>query len=374
MTSYRLDHGDDLPDWVRQKVDQYLADVVLRFQKIEATYDAAVKGFEAVGVDHVVIKGFSLFPGYTERFGLRPQGDIDLYCPPQVVKRAQGVLSELGYAQNPDHDGHLADHLPIMMPTVPWVPGPNLFDPEMPIGFELHHRFWNEPVMRLQVAGLDDFWNRRIERQIDGFSFRGLHPVDNLGYTALNVLRDLARGLLPIEQVYGLARFLHTHSIDDAFWELWGAYHNPSLRRLEVIPFQLAADWFGCKVHPVVHEETDRLPAGVQAWFRETSKAGLYPRFGQAKDGTWLHVLLLESLSDKLGVLREVLCGVGSKPETVDSNAANQHATEEEPKRSLANFYRRLISYSKWFVSRSAVRIAKFPSFFRLGFRLWQAK
>ncbi len=375
MTLFRLDHPDDssdgLPHWVGEKIDQYLADTALRFQKIKSVYGRVAQELKEVGSDHVVIKGFSLFPGYTDRADLRPQGDIDLYCPPEAVHRAQKVLSELGYVPVPDLEGHFIDHLPTMMPSAPWGPGPNLFDPEMPIGFELHFCFWNEAMMRFRVAGVDEFWSRRIQRQIDGFSFSGLHPVDNLGYTTLNILRDLARGLLPIEQVYGLARFLHTQSNDAGFWQMWQDLHEPSLRRLEAIPFQLATDWFGCEVPTAVREEMDRLPVAIHSWFRETSKSGLYPRFGQAKDGTWLHVLLLESLADRLGVLREVLFAVGSKPQVTSPEISDNHATSSEPRRRVAHSFRRMIAYPSWFVSRSAIRIAKFPSFFRLGFRLW---
>jgi len=375
MTAFRLEHrddnSDDLPRWVGQRIDQYLADTALRFQKIKSAYGRVARELKEADSDHVVIKGFSLFPGYTDRPDLRPQGDIDLYCPPETVHRSQEILSGLGYVPVGPSEDRLRDHLAPMMPKVRWGPGPNLFDPEMPIGFELHYRFWNEDTMRFRVAGLDEFWKRRIDREIDGLVFPSLHPVDNLGYTALNTLRDLARGLLPVEQVYGLARFLHTQSNNEDFWRSWLELHDPTLRRLEAIPFQLARDWFGCEVPAAVQEEMDGLPVAIHAWFRETSRAGLYPRFGQEKDGTWLHVLLLKSLTDRLGVLREVLFGVGSKPEIVASEISDGPTPNNKPNRSLAYSCRRFIAYPAWFVSRSSVRIAKFPSFFRLGFRLW---
>ena len=75
--------------------------------------------------------------------------------------------------------------------------------------------------------------------------------------------------------------------------------------------------------------------------------------------------------SDKLGVLREVLFAVGSHPEIGTSNVGSESAPQKEPKRRLADAGRRVIAYPTWFVSRSAIRVAKFPSFFRLGFRLW---
>jgi MFS family permease len=380
MTSFRLDHrddgSDDLPDWVNQKLDQYLADTELRFQKIKSAYATVARKLDAIGVEHVVIKGFSLFPGYINCPGLRPQGDIDLHCQPDAVHRAQDVLSALGYlpVSDPEENARLRDHLPTMMPKVRWGPSRNLLDPEMPIGFELHFRFWNEEVMRFRVADLDELWNRRIQRQIDDLSFPCLHPVDSLGYTALNILRDLARGLLPIEQIHCVARFLHTQSKDVDFWQSWKDLHSPSQRRLEAIPFQIATDWFGCQVPVEVQEETERLPASIHGWFRETSRSGLLPRPAQTKDGAWLHVLLLESSKDKLGVLREVLFGVGSTPQVEASDVSEDHATDIELRSKSSRSFRRLLAYPTWFVSRSAVRLAKFPSFFGLGFRLWISK
>src|SRR5215813_10938745 len=143
MTSFHLDHGNDLPDWVGRRIDQYQADIAIKFEKIESAYLAAAKNFNRIGAEHVVIKGFSLYPGYTGRFGLRPQGDIDLYFPPESVYRAQEVLSELGYAPVQHGGERLRDHLPVMMPKASWKPSANIFDPAIPIAWELHHRFWN---------------------------------------------------------------------------------------------------------------------------------------------------------------------------------------------------------------------------------------
>src|ERR1700743_1683172 len=176
MPSSGLSDRDTLPCWGNQRIDQYHADITAKFEKIKRAYETAAKEFERAGVEHVVIKGFALYPGYTKQVGLRPQGDIDLYCPPESVHRGQEVLSTLGYVPVEHGGERLRDHLPVMMPKVSWTPTANFFDPTIPIAFELHHRFWNEDVMRFRIPGLDEFWNRRIKRNIDGLEFPAPHP------------------------------------------------------------------------------------------------------------------------------------------------------------------------------------------------------
>jgi len=378
MTSHWLDHRDDnsdeVPKWVEERLDQYVADTALRFEKIESAYSSVAKQLEAVGADYVVIKGFSLFPGYTRCFGLRPQGDIDLLCPPDSVDRAQLVLTTLGYRPVLHEAEGLKDQLPTMMPNVQWKPGPSLFDPEMPISFEVHFRLWDEQFMRLPIPGLDAFWSRRVYRDIDEFTFPGLHPVDNLGCAALNVVRDLLQGMPSIEQVHGVARFLHTQSDDEDFWQSWRNLHGPGLRSLEALVFRLASDWFGCKVSAEVQDEMDRLPAPIQAWFDNYARAGLYPRATETKSGAWLHFLLLESFADRVDVLRKVLLRVGYRPEAKESHIGDERPKREKTATRLRIFRQTLAAYPAWFVSRSAIRIAKLPSFFLLGLRIWLSR
>jgi len=83
------------------------------------------------------------------------------------------------------------------------------------------------------------------------------------------VLRDLLRGSPTLEQLYGLARFLHTNANNHGFWAEWRELHDDSLRRLQAISFRLAFDWFACRMSESVQEETDRLPRAVQIWFRD---------------------------------------------------------------------------------------------------------
>lgn len=372
LVSFRRDYGACLPEWVCARVDNYLADTAIRFERIKTSYYVAVEALAKAGVDHVVLKGFALFPGYADHPKFRPSGDIDLYCPPESIQRAKRTLAALGYVPNPLQEHLPKDHLATMMPPRPWGRRENIFDPSMPIGFELHFCWWNESTMHFRPTGLECFWSRRMERRIDGFSFRALDPVDNLGYTALNVLRDLLLGLPSAEQVYGLARFLHTQADARDFWKAWRELHDPSLRRLEAISFRLASEWFGCKLTEEVEEGVDRLPVTVQAWFREVSRSGLCPRFGQTKDGLWLHFLLLQSFQDRARVLRKGLffVGVPGAPSNNDE-ARNPPGALKKRWSKVIRSSRKLAAYPSWFVSRTAIRLAKFPSFFLHGLRIW---
>lgn len=370
MVSFGRDYGNALPDWVRARIDQYLSDTALRFGRIKAAYSMAAKALAEAEVHHVVVKGFSLFPGYAEHPKFRPSGDIDLYCPPESILRAQQALAELGYLPN-RHQGHLpVDHLATMMPKTSWTRRANIFDPDMPIGFELHFCWWNESTMRFRPVGLEQFWNRRMERKVDEFSFSALHPADNLAYTALNTLRDLLLGSPSPDQVYGLARFVHTQADKRPFWKEWLELHDPSLRRLEVISFRLASEWFACKLPEEVEEEVDRFPVTVRAWFRELSKSALCPSFGQTKNGIWLHPLLLHSFKDRIYVLRKGLLFRGVPASTSPEEAQSQ-PRRMTPWSKLLKSFLQLISYLTWFVSRSAIRLAKFPPFFLHGLRIW---
>ncbi len=369
MVSFRLDRGDDLPDWVRSRIDAYLADTAVRFERIKGTYAVIAKALALASAEHAVIKGFSLFPGYTDHPHFRPQGDIDLYCPPESIHLAEEALVALDYLPDRRMEDQPKDHLCTMVPKAGWEPRGNLFDPAMHICVELHFCWWNGPSMHFCPTGLEQFWERRITRQIDGVTFQGLDAPDNLGYTALNVVRDLLGGLPHAEQVYGLARFLHTQAGDRPFWRKWREQHDDSLRCLEAISFRLAADWFNCQLAEEVREEVDGLPSGVQGWFREYSKCGFYPSFGQARDGVWLHLLHLDSFRDKTRVLLKGLFSMGI-PAIPRKKEANNRANERKGSWSaVLSSCRRLILYLIWFVTRCAVRLARFPSFFWHGLR-----
>ena len=357
--------GNELPGWVRERIDGFLAGTALRFERIKDAYSRAAKALDEVGTDHVVIKGFSLWPGYTDHPKYRPQSDIDLYCPPETILRARDAILSLGYTTSLLSRRAPSDHLASLIPPNSWVWRGNHFDPRIPISFELHFCWWNHPIYRIRPRGLEEFWPRRVTRAFDDLTFRALEPVDSLGYVSINLLQDLLKHFPAAEQVYGLARFLHTYVNDRPFWQRWRELHDDSLRRLEVISFRLASEWFACRLPEEVQREVRCLPPAIQDWFKHFSKSTFSTRFNTRKDGVWLHLDLLDSQNDKLAVLLERIVPVPFLMRMNQSIVGDEGASPIPARKKLlfrlAYFARRAIQSAVWVMSRSYRHSALLP-------------
>ena len=339
---------DGLPPWVVDRLTTNLADNALRFERIKAIYTEAAEALDRAGVDHLVIKGFTQAPGYVADPRLRSQSDLDLYCPPEMIQTARAALQAIGYVPEDKTDITNADHEHSLVRPGDWEPKGNPFDPEMPLGIELHFCLWNERVSRLSIPDVESFWERRTERQIGGLSFRCLSPIDHLGHLTLHILRNLFLGEWIVRHVRELAVFLHSHADDDAFWQSWSEIHPPSLRALEAIAFYHAQAWFRCRLHPQVEREIAGLPAAQLSWLQRFSGSALEVMFRQNKDSLWLHLELLSSSDNKRNILRRTLippriASVGSSVVYVRNKRA-VHSGSKHP----------LLEYLSYLVSRSA--------------------
>ena len=362
--------GDEMPVCVRERIDTFLVDNATRFERIKEAYSRAAKALNEAGVDHLVIKGFSLWPGYTEHPKYRPQSDIDLYCRPEDILRARDTFSALGYTSQPEWGRLSTEHLSPLIPPHSWTWRGNYFDPQIPISFEVHFAWWDAQTTRLHPQGLPDFWHRRVQRTMDDMCFPGLEPADNLGYTAINLLRNLLRGFPAVEQVYSLGRFLHTFADDRAFWQRWRILHHDSLRHLEAISFLLASQWFACRLSEDAQEEVDRLSPAIHQFFRHFSKSGLSTEFGRTKDGLWLHLELLESKSEKAAVLFERVVPVqASTIRPVIGDNVTGDAKRENLYSRPDRLSRKSVKFAKWFVARGFHHLLLLGTTLRRGLR-----
>jgi hypothetical protein len=298
---------EHLPDWVQERIDQNLRDNAERWTNIKAVYREAASAFEDAGLEFAVLKGFSHCPLFVADPRHRTQYDVDLFFSPKQVLRAREIAAGLGYEPLEGSDKFPTDHLPTMIRKTGWEWRGDYFDTEIPLSLELHFRFWNERNERFTPKGLEQFWERRGQREHDGGRFTALHPVDALGYSTLHVLRHLLRGDVRLSHVYEIGCFLQRKATDASFWTEWKELHDVSLRRLEVICLSLVHRWFDCVLPQAVREEIQCLSVETNRWLEKYADSPLVGLFYPNKDELWLHWSLIDSRRDRLAMLRQRL-------------------------------------------------------------------
>jgi len=266
----------------------------------------------------MVLKGLAQWPRYCDDLRNRPQYDLDLYCPPNAIESAFEAIQSVGYEPFGQRGQIASDHFPPLIRMTGWKPSGDYYDPEMPITIEVHFRFWDEATERFGVDGADRFWERRVQREVQGISIPALDPVDGLSYTTWHLVRHLVRGDIRAYHVYELAHFLSRSADDAAFWRDWRERKSSSL--VEAIAFRLAIDWFECPTHPVVEELCESLPLSIKRWFEMFALSPLKALERSNKDELFLHLCLVNGWRERLQVAKGRLVPVRFNPVTVDAH------------------------------------------------------
>ncbi len=343
---------------MRERIAVNLTENTERLARVRALQDQVSDWLTAAGIQYIFLKGTTQSPHSVSDPRLRPQYDLDLFCPPQDAPRAWDLLTERGYEPVEKPGDHPTDHLPALVRKTGWEwRGGSHFDPEIPLAIEVHLQFWDERTERLRATGVDEFWERRSGQALD--------TPDALAYAALHLLRHLLRGSARACNVYEIAWFLEHHAADEQLWNRWRELHAPELRRLEVIAFRLAREWFGCALGPVAEEEVSGLPARVEEWFEAFAFSPLESEFHPNKDELWLHLALLDSTPDKLAVIRRRL--LPQLPGPVDAVCI--------PERQLT-LRRRMLKYARtarFLAGRAVFHTRAFAALFESGVR-WRMR
>ena len=334
------------PQWVIDRLEKNLADNAQRFELVRAAYTEAAAVLTGAGVSHMVVKGFSQAPAYVADPRLRVQSDIDFYCPPDQIQRAQTALKKIGYAEEDEVDYSRADHLPTLSRRGKWQWRGNPYDPEMPLSIELHFCLWNDATSLIDLPDVNRFWDRRVERRLGKLEFPGLSDVDQLAYLALHILRGAFTGDWIVHHVHELATFLHANVTNVEFWDEWLSTHNVRLRKLQSIAFSLARSWFSCACSQVVCAEIDRLPEMQKRWLRLFGGSPLEVMFRRNKDGRLLHLLLADTQDGRRAAFRRAII----PPRVRGPNAPE---IEIRNRRNIGiSGMNRYVSYLRYLVSR----------------------
>jgi predicted MFS family arabinose efflux permease len=303
-----------LPDWVRARLDGNLAANRIRVRDAVATYAALRE--RLAGIEHLVLKGFSLAPEFCPEAAARVQYDLDLYFASEDLIAARDAILTLGYEPLTGMEKFPIDHLPAMIRKTGWQWRGDFFDTSIPLSIEPHFRFWDRETERFGPNDLSGFWERRRIREGD-VPFVSLSEADAITYACLHALRHLMRGDSRPAHFYEIGYFLERQR-DPLFWEDWRAHQSAELLRIQAICFRFAQEWFGCTLPEVPASAVADLPETVCGWFEKWSRSPLESPFRPNKDELWLHLCLVDGLVDQVAVLRRRLFPV-TMPGPVDS-------------------------------------------------------
>jgi hypothetical protein len=357
-------HRSFLPRDVQSRVDLNIARSTERANRTRDAYVGIARELESRGVEFAVLKGMTHFPSYCDDLAHRPQFDVDLFFPRESIQTAVEVIAGLGYeAHGPTHRV-TADHFPTMIRKTGFLWKGDYYDPELPLAVELHYRFWNPGREGFRVSGDDAFWSRRESRNIGGCMIPALHPADDLAYTTWHLVKHLLRGNLRLYHVYELAHFLNRMALADSFWNAWEAGTGED-RIAEPIAFRLASEWFGCRMHPVVRQEIDRLPAAVDRWFRLFAFSPVPNMEAPNKDELFLHLALLRGAVDRIRVTAHKFLPMSPPRVVMDAHV------EDDTFRMRA---RRVAFFARFLLRRASHHVRAWSPIVQSGFRWWLAK
>jgi len=308
----------ELPEWVQERVTGNLLNNAIRHDRTLEAYQEVDRALTSKGVDFMVLKGFAQWPHYCDDLRHRPQYDLDLYCPPDAIEPALEAIQSLGYEPFGRKARTATDHLPPLIRMTGWRPKGEYYDTEMPLTVEIHFRFWDEENERFGVGTADNFWERRVRREIQGLSVPTVNRFDGLSYVTWHLVRHLVRGDVRAYHVYELAHFLQRTADDHAFWRNWRERKSSTL--VEAIAFRLAVGWFECPTHPVVQELCQALPASVRRWFDLFAFSPLKALEHPNKDELFLHWCLVKGWPARLQIAKQRLLPVRFNPVIVDAH------------------------------------------------------
>ncbi|HEY7210537.1 MAG TPA: MFS transporter [Bryobacteraceae bacterium] len=296
-------HRDDLPAWVRERIDGNWRDNIVRSERWHNALREIAAALSQNSIGFILLKGTTHSPDLSPDPLLRGYGDIDLWCLPEEVHYAQAVLQSLDYRPVGTSKSR---HLAPMVRQRTWEWRGDYFDPDLPLSVDLHYQLWDGEMECIAGPDEREMWLRSVV-----FSeFAVLDKADTLTFAALHLLMHLLHGDLRLQRAWEIAYFLHTHFAATEFWRRWQTLYPDDVRRVQLVIFSLAHLWFGCELPPLVAVESKTLPPEIQLWIARYGWSPVSSLVTPSKDELWLNLSLLGSWRDKCRILARRLLPV----------------------------------------------------------------
>ena len=354
-----------LPPWVQQRILRNQLDNSTRFSRVQMSLAEISEALARKAIEFVILKGFTNASHFIHNPKLRSQGDLDLWCQPDVVWPARDALNNLGYRAIGKSKGR---HLDPMIREASWDWNGDYYAPSLPIPVDLHYQLWDASMEYIAGPSEAAMWERRSSVVLPGGQcVQQLDLADALTFACVHVLMHLLHGDVRLQRFWELAFFMHSHS-DESFWEYWKSLYSIEERQMYVIPLALGFEWFGCKLPGVIAAEITGLPMDTLFWMDRYCSSPLISFFStgslfENKDELLLNLCLLRSFKSKARVVARRLLPIQA--------VASDYGGENTGRNSLASALRLL----RFKVERLRRHIGSLPlACWRLALWSWRCR
>jgi len=299
-----------LPHRVRERLDRCEADNRLRVATMTEELKILNDMFSRAGVEHLVLKGITLFPDYCPDPAIRTQYDHDFLIRLESVQRTEELLQAAGYRRKNSENEHPIVYYRPEPEVRFWADFVGFYSPRLGRSIELHFRLWESAAERIEINLPEDFFERASRRRWQDFEYMSLSVEDILIFQVLHAFRHVLRNWCRLSVFLEIAYFLNQRFSDSWFWKRF-ADRIDNLRwvpEATVVVFSLAELLFGAAIPPEIKARlTSASFPALALWTERYGRCSALANFRNDKYSLFLHREFVEDQAAWAGIRRQRL-------------------------------------------------------------------
>jgi len=286
-----------LPNWVQNRLGRNEHDHAVRSAQIVSEFLEFNRRMRSLSIRYLALKGLTLCPDFFEKPEQRVQYDYDFLVTPSQLDIARQLFQKLGYTAIETENSLPVDHLPTLIRKSGWKWKGNLYDPEIPLGVELHFQLWSGDFELIDARFPEDVWDRSNYRELHGESIPTLCREHALLYAVIHGFRHLLRNDLRLSHLYELGYFLERYAQNPGFWQGYESILKmcPQTAEMSAIMFQLSSMCFRHQLAPTARDIIlQHLSPAADLWIRHYGRREALYCFRRSKHALFLHLDFLD--------------------------------------------------------------------------------
>lgn len=270
-----------------------------RLEQMSEEFRSINRAFRESGIRHAVLKGFALVPDYCPDPALRNQYDFDFLIPAESMALADRWLQSAGLVPK---EGSRCTHPVVYLDrsgrTQPPSDIGSAYSPLTHRSVEIHTRLWEADAEKIAFELPANPLARLWERNWNGIEFYSLSPEDALVFQVLHAFRHILNNKCRLSIFLEIARFIDSHSADNAFWRKFAGLVAGRMRLSEAaaVVFSMAVSLFGPGRPPELDALLARfLRPAMALWVKRYGIPLSLQNFSRSKESLHLHRLFIEN-------------------------------------------------------------------------------